>query len=52
MRLSLTITAPTARRRQVVRLATSAVMSMKYVSQDGRGDMLIHSPKQSSAEIP
>src|SRR5215212_31735 len=36
MRLSRTITAPTARRGQVERVATSCAMRMKYSSQDGR----------------
>src|SRR5215210_3343864 len=36
MRLSRTITAPTARRGQVERVATSCDMRMKYSSQEGR----------------
>src|SRR5215207_5144614 len=36
MRLSRTITAPTARRGQVERVATSCAMRMKYSSQEGR----------------
>jgi hypothetical protein len=36
MFFSLTTTAPTWRRRQVERLATSRAISMKYSSQDGR----------------
>src|SRR3712207_7130663 len=36
MRLSRTITAPTARRGHVERVATSWAMRMKYSSQEGR----------------
>src|SRR5215210_7857098 len=36
MRLSRTITAPTASRGQVERVATSCAMRMKYSSQEGR----------------
>src|SRR5919107_5104713 len=36
MRLSRTITAPTARRGHVERVATSCAMRMKYSSQEGR----------------
>src|SRR5215208_1123283 len=36
VRFSRTITAPTARRGQVERVATSCAMRMKYSSQDGR----------------
>src|SRR5918998_5758048 len=36
MRLSRTITAPTARRGQVERVATSWAIRMKYSSQEGR----------------
>src|SRR5215217_1487899 len=36
IRLSRTITAPTARRGQVERVATSCAMRMKYSSQEGR----------------
>src|SRR5918998_71559 len=36
MRLSLTMTAPTARRGQVDRVATSCAMRMKYSSHEGR----------------
>src|ERR687889_1493628 len=36
MRLSLTITAPTASRGQVERVATSWAMRMKYSSHEGR----------------
>src|SRR5215212_4629744 len=36
MRLSRTITAPTARRGHVERVATSCAMRMKYSSHDGR----------------
>src|SRR5215210_3310037 len=36
MRLSRTMTAPTARRGQVERVATSCAMRMKYSSHEGR----------------
>src|SRR5215212_6382105 len=51
MRLSRTITAPTARRGQVERVATSCAMRMKYSSHEGRTFLRVSCGCDVSTEV-